>query len=100
MAKNVLKTKRKTVAVTPYVVDRFGAPVSGSVVPVDTVPASIAIDAAMPKAPNSMSLRRPVRSMSGKATSDARKYSVPFAAARSRDMAGLNPREFSKRKVA
>jgi hypothetical protein len=30
----------------------------------------------------------------------ARKYSVPFAAARRRDISGPKPREFSKTKVA
>lgn len=99
MAKKLLKTKRKTVAVTPYVVVSCGAP-SSSKVPVDTDPARMPIEAHMPKAPNSMSLRRPVRSMSGKAIRDARKYSVPLAAPNRRDKAGSKPREFSKRKVA
>lgn len=99
MAKKLLKTKRKTVAVTPYVVVSCGAPFS-SKVPVDTEPARIPIDAHMPKAPNNISLRRPVRSINGRATSEARKYSDPFAAPKRRESAGLKPREFSNRNVA
>jgi hypothetical protein len=41
-----------------------------------------------------------VRSIRGRAMRDARKYSVPFAAARRRDMSGPKPREFSNRNVA
>lgn len=99
MAKKVLKTKRNTVAVTPYVVLSLGAPL-GSVVPVDTVPARMAIDAIMPKAPNSIRVRRPVLSISGRATKEAKKYSVPLAAANSRDISELKPREFSNKNVA
>lgn len=99
MAKKVLKTKRNTVAVTPYVVLSEGAPL-GSVVPVETLPARTAMDAIMPKAPNSMSVRRPVFSISGSATSDARKYSVPLHAANRRDIFESKPREFSNRNVA
>lgn len=76
-----------------------GAP-SSSKVPVDTEPARIPIEAHIPKAPKSMSLRRPVRSIRGRAIREARKYSVPLAAPRRRERAGLNPREFSKRKLA
>jgi hypothetical protein len=37
-----------------------------------------------------------MRSISGMAMRPARKYSVPFAAARRRDMSGPKPSEFSK----
>lgn len=95
----MLKTKRKTVAVTPYVELSCGAPL-GSVVPVETVPARIAIEAIMPNAPNSIRWRRPVLSISGSATSDAKKYSVPLHAASSRDILASNPSEFWNKNLA
>ena len=58
------------------------------------------MEAHMPKAPKSINLRRPVRSISGRAISEARKYSVPLAAPSKRERAGLNPREFSNKNVA
>lgn len=99
IAKKELKTNKNTVAVTPYVVDRLGAPFS-STSPVDVVPAKTAMETIMPTDPNSMSLRRPVRSIRGRATREAKKYSVPLRAANSRDMVGPNPRLFSKRNPA
>lgn len=99
MAKKVLNTKRNTVAVMPKPTLSFGAPDSVTV-PVETVPPRTAMDAIMPKAPKSMRLRRPERSMRGSATSEARKYSVPLQAASRRDMDGSKPSEFSNRNVA
>lgn len=99
MAKKELNTKRNTVATTPYLVSSFGAPL-GNVIPVDTVPERIAIDAIIPNAPKSIKVCRPVRSIKGIGTSEARLYSVPFAAARSRAISGPKPSEFSDRKVA
>jgi hypothetical protein len=94
-AKKVLKPKRNTVATTPYSVLRRGAPCS-SMTAVELEPARIIIEAICPNAPKSMSLRRPMRSISGIAMRPARKYSVPFAAARRRDISGPKPSEFSK----
>ena len=99
MAKNVLKPNKNTVATTPYSVLNWGAP-SSFVVPVDVLAARMIIEAIMPKAPKSMSGRRPVRSMRGSAISEARKYSLPLAAPNRRESAGPKPREFSKTKVA
>ena len=84
MAKKVLKMNRKAAAVTPV-------PDDGC----EVVPARMAIEADIPTAPNSMSERRPNFSMVNTAIHDARKYSVPFAAARIREMKGVNPMFFS-----
>lgn len=99
MAKKVLKPKRKTVATTPYRVESCGAPCS-FVVPVEVLPARMAIDAIMPKAPNNINGLRPTRSISGRAIKEARKYSVPLAAPNRRESAGPKPSEFSNTKVA
>ena len=85
-AKNELKTNRNTAATMP----RLALPVT------DVVPAKTAIDAACPAAPNSMSFRRPKRSMVKMATHEAMKYSVPFRAASSLLKKGESPMLFSK----
>ena len=85
MQKNRLKTKRKRAATMP--------------VGLETVlvqPATTAIDTACPAAPQIISLRRPNFSMVKIATIDAKKHSVPFKAARRRDVKGESPRLFSK----
>lgn len=83
----------------PKVVLSCGAPLA-SAVPVEVVPAKIAIDANMPNDPKNINFRLPNRSTMNGAMRAARKYSVPFAAAKSLDSSGPNPREFSKTKVA
>lgn len=80
MAKKVLKTKRKTIPAIWY---------GGSLL--ELTPARIAIVAACPAAPKSMSFRRPTRSTRKTAGQEAMKYSVPFRAARSRDMKLVKP---------
>jgi hypothetical protein len=70
MAKKVLKTKRKT---TPAI---WKAGWSREFTPV-----RMAMVAAWPAAPKSMSFRRPTRSTSQMGGIDARKYSVPLRAA-------------------
>lgn len=80
MAKNVLKMKRNAAAVIPV-------PEDGC----EVVPARITILRLMPTAPNNMRLRRPNFSMVNTAIHEARKYSVPFAAARMREMKGVRP---------
>jgi hypothetical protein len=57
----------------------------------EVVPARIAIDAAMPTDPNSISCLRPNFSMVKTAIQLAAKYSVPLAAARSRERVGSRP---------
>jgi hypothetical protein len=99
IAKKALKPNRKTRASTPYSVLRRGAPRS-SMTAVEDEPARMIMEDICPKAPKSISLRRPTRSIKGMAIRPARRYSVPFAAARRRDMSGPNPREFSETRVA
>ena len=72
-AKQVLKPKRNTVAAIPSEVESL-----------EVVPARTAIQTAWPKAPKSMSLRRPTFSMMKMAIQEAIKYSVPLHAARRR----------------
>ena len=48
-----------------------------------------------PTAPKSMSFRRPTRSIRQIATREARKYSVPFAAAMIRDVTSERPRRWN-----
>jgi hypothetical protein len=74
-AKKVLKMKRNAAATIP-----------GPVPPTLVMIARITIEADMPAAPNNMSGRRPYFSMHHTAIQDARKYSVPLAAARIRDV--------------
>lgn len=98
IAKNVLKTKRKTAATIP-----------GAEPPMDVMAARMTIDPDMPAAPNNMSFqsvsryyeiiaskahltfRRPTFSMMKTAIHEARKYSVPLAAARIRERNGESP---------
>lgn len=82
IAKKVLKTKRKTAAqiAAPELVSEMLA-----------LPARMAIEAAMPAAPNSMSGRRPIFSMTKTAIQLARKYSVPLQAAKMRESVGVRP---------
>lgn len=81
IAKNELNTKSSTAEAT-CVPDESMLP--------STARRTIVI--ACPTAPNSMRGRRPTRSMSAIAMSDARKYSVPFAAAMMRDLTSSMPR--------
>lgn len=81
-AKKELKTNRKTAAAIP-------APLS-TVLYADVI-ASTIMEADIPTAPKSMSLRRPNFSMVKTATHEARKYSVPFRAASSRLRKGDRP---------
>jgi hypothetical protein len=75
IAKKVLKMNKKAAAVTPVAVPLAFV-----------VPARTAIETAMPAAPNSINGRRPTYSMVNTAIHDARKYSVPLAAVRIRDV--------------
>lgn len=104
-AKKLLKTKRKTAATMPVVV-----------LVCEVAPARIAIDicfsiswiraiessmlecslTAWPAAPNNMSFLRPNFSMVKIAMKEARKYSVPFSAARRRLRKPERPMLFSK----
>ena len=83
MAKKVLKIKRKAAAMMP-----------GAVPPILVITARMIIEADMPAAPKSMSLRLPTFSMMNTAIQDARKYSVPLQAARMREMNGVRPISF------
>jgi hypothetical protein len=94
--KKELKANNMTTAVMPKRSSSTGAPVSGSGVPVEMVPASTAIDIDMPMAPKNMRARRPKRSIAGMESRDARKYSVPLQAEMRRERLGSKPREFSK----
>ena len=96
MPKKLLNANSMTTAVIPKRSSSTGAPVSGSGVPVEIVPASTAIDIDMPMAPKNMRGRRPKRSIDGIASRDARKYSVPLQAEMRRERLGSKPREFSK----
>lgn len=84
-AKKELKMKRKAAAAIPVLVPTT-----------EVVPASIAIDAACPAAPNSIKRRRPNFSMVKIAIQDAMKYSVPLQAASSRLIKPDKPMLFSK----
>lgn len=55
------------------------------------MPAKIAMDPAIPAAPKSISDRRPNFSIVYTAIQEAKKYSVPFAAARIRAVVPPNP---------
>lgn len=80
IAKNVLKMNKNAAATIP-----------GAVPLTLVVPARIAIDAEQPIAPKIISERRPKRSIVNTAMKEARKYSVPFAAASIRDTKGVRP---------
>ena len=94
--KKLLNANSMTTAVIPKRSSSTGAPVSGSGVPVEIVPASTAIDIDMPIAPKNMRARRPKRSIAGIESKDAKKYSVPLQAEMRLDRFGSKPREFSK----
>jgi hypothetical protein len=81
-AKKELKTNRKTAAAIPALL--FASLYA-------VVVARTIIEADIPMAPRSMSLRRPILSMVNTATHEAMKYSVPFRAASSRLMKGDKP---------
>ena len=80
IAKKVLKTNKKAAATMP-------APVPFWLV----AAASTAMDRDMPTAPKSIRGRRPNFSIEKTAIQDARKYSVPLAAARMRLVKGVRP---------
>ena len=80
IAKKVLNMNRNAAATIP-----------GAVPCTDVVPARIAMEAAIPTAPKSISDLRPNLSMVNTAIQDARKYSVPFAAAKMRDVKPSRP---------
>lgn len=80
MAKKVLKTKRKATATQPR-----------ATLTRELTPARMAIEPAWPMAPKSMRFRRPKRSMVQTEMKEARKYSVPFRAARRRARSALRP---------
>lgn len=84
IAKKVLKTKRKTAATTP-----------GPDPPTDVTAANTTIDNDIPTAPNSINGRLPIFSIRNTGIQDARKYSVPLQAARTRDKNGDSPISFS-----
>lgn len=85
MAKNELNTKSSTELTTWAPVPR-------------TLPrtASNTIVMHWPTAPKIMSFRRPIRSMMKMAMREARKYSVPFAAAMRRDVTSDRPSRWNK----
>lgn len=89
-AKKLLNTNKKTAAAIPADTCR------GSVLGMEVVPAKTAMEHAWPIAPKSMSFRRPTRSMVKMAIKEARKYSVPLSAARSRERKGDSPMLCSK----
>lgn len=62
----------------------------------EVVPARIAIEHAWPIAPNSISFRLPIFSIAKIAIKEAKKYSVPFRAARRRERKGDRPMLCSK----
>lgn len=72
------------------------ATIPGPDPPMAVMAARITIEPDIPAAPNNMSFRLPTFSMVNTAIQEARKYSVPFAAAKSRDMRGDRPISFSK----
>ena len=80
IAKKVLKMNKNAAATIPRVPLVF-----------EVVPARMAIEAAMPAAPNIISDLRPNFSIVKTAIQEARKYSVSLAAASIRDKNGLRP---------
>jgi len=84
-AKKLLKTNKKTAAKIPVLV-----------LVCEIAPASTNIEAACPVAPNNINFRRPNFSMVKMAMNEARKYSVPLHAARSRERNGDRPMLFWK----
>lgn len=94
MAKNVLKTKRKTVWAIPALVP-FGVCLLFE--EILSVMARMTIESDMPTAPKSIRERRPNFSTVNTAIHEAIKYSVPLRAAIRRDMVALMPILFSSR---
>lgn len=82
MAKKVLKTKRNTAA-------QIAAP--ELLAEILALPAKMAMDPAIPAAPNNIKGRRPIFSMTNTAIQLAKKYSVPLQAAKIRESVGVRP---------